>query len=278
MRQLSLLLWSWIETSRNLGRGRLWGPFLAFAAIQCFAVLLFTQFHRPILGELVVPILRALGGGAVLHYPAFYMALPTLFSRGSLILDLFLGSWLFGAAFLFFWQADRPTEPERGGFAKATKAWWKLVGARLPVAAGLVLIVFVLPGVLVGSQETMGATQIRLFRYGTILLGSVIEALFLYAALAILVERRSIFGAIQRSFHVARQIPLATLCAVLIPNLVQIPIAYVLRHSQTIVFRLSPEMVAWALALGVIGYTVATFYIVGAGTRLFRVQTEGQGL
>ena len=115
MRQLSLLLWSWIETSRNLGRARLWGPFLAFAMVQWLAVLLLTQFHRPILAGILIPLIRLLGGGSVLHYPAFYMALPTLFSRASLVLDLFFGAWLFGAAFLFFWQADRPTEPERGG-------------------------------------------------------------------------------------------------------------------------------------------------------------------
>jgi hypothetical protein len=278
MRQLSLLLWSWIETSRNLCRARLWGPFLAFALIQCLAVLLLTQFHRPLLSALLVPVIQIFGGEGIMHYPAFFMALPTLFSRTSLVLDLLFGAWLFGAAFLFFWQADRPTEPERGGLGRATRAWGVLIGGRLPVTAGLVLVIFILPLLLVGDQEAMSGNQIRAFRYGTILLGSIVEALFLYVALAILVEGRGVFRAIERSVHVATRIPLATLGAVLIPNLVQIPIAYVLRHSQTIAFRLSPEMVAWAIVLGVLAYTAATFYIVGAGARLFRVQTEGEGV
>ena len=94
--------------------------------------------------------------------------------------------------------------------------------------------------------------------------------------MAILVEGRGILGAIRRSFQITAKIPLATLGAVLIPNLIQVPIAYVMRNSQTIAFRLSPEMVAWAVALGVVIYTIATFFIVGAGARLFRVQSEDQ--
>ncbi len=81
--------------------------------------------------------------------------------------------------------------------------------------------------------------------------------------------------AIGRSFVFAARMPLASLGAVLIPNLIQIPIAYVLRNAETIVMRLSPEMVAWSVILGIVLYTVATFFIVGAGARLFRVQTEG---
>ena len=61
---------------------------------------------------------------------------------------------------------------------------------------------------------------------------------------------------------------MATLGAVLIPNLVQVPIAFVLRNSDAIVQRLSPEMVAWMIVIGVAVYMVASFYIVGAGTRL----------
>lgn len=274
MRQISLLLWSWIETCRNLGRAQLWAPFLCFALIQSLTVLLFTQFHQPGLSGFLVPLLRALGGDAVLQYPAFYVALPAIFSRASLVLSLVFGSWLYGAAFLCFWQADRPTEQGSGAFARATKGWGKLLLARLPVAVALLLLVYMLPQALTSGSASLSATALRSIRFGTIALASVVEALFLYAPLAILVEGLGIGKAIGRSFVLAVRMPIATLFAVLIPNLVQIPIAYVLRNSETIVMRLSPEMVAWSVIIGIVLFTVATFFIVGAGARLFRVQTE----
>lgn len=274
MRQTSLLLWAWINTTRSLGRGRLWGPFLLYALLQSATIFVLTQFYQPWLSPVLVPILRALGGEGVLHYPVLYLALPVVFSRLSLVLDLVFGAWLFGAAFLFCWQSDRPTEPENSGMRPATAAWGKLMLARLPESVVLALLIIVLPSILFGS-DMPGGWASRGIRYGSIVVGSMIEALFIYAPLAILVEGRGVVRAIGRSFELTARIPVATFFAVLIPNLIQVPLSYAMNRSETIVARLSPEVVAWVIVFSVLAYSVATFYIVGAGARLFRVQTEG---
>ncbi len=274
MQQISLLLWSWIETTRTVARGRLWGPFLVFALVQGGAIVLLTQFHKPVLAPVLIPLLRLVGGEAVLHYPVFYIALPSIFSMLVIILDLFVGAWLLGAGFLLFWQADHPAEPAQGAFGRARKAYGKLVLARVPLVLLVIVLLFLLPRALLGPSGTVSGFTLRAVRYGSVLVGSILEAFFLYAALAILVEGRSVGAAWKRSFSLAAEMPAATIGAVLVPNLIQIPVSSILRRSESIVRSLSPEVVAWVLFLAVLLYTVVAFYVVGAGARLFRIRTE----
>ncbi|MDM7913951.1 MAG: hypothetical protein ACE15D_05625 [Candidatus Eisenbacteria bacterium] len=274
MRQISLLLWSWIETTRNLGRGRLWAPLLLLAIAQWLVLLLLTQFHQPILTPVLAPLIRLLVGEPALHYPVFYQALPELNNWFSIVLDVVLGAWLIGAAFLLFWQADRPGELPQGGISRAAGAYGKLVAARLPLAILVVAILFLLPRVVFAGQAEMSGSTQRFVRFATILVGSILEGLFLYAPLAILVEGRGVKSALSRSFSFARRMPLATAGAVFFPNLIQIPVSYVLRRSDEIIRKLSPEMIGWVLFLMILVFTVVAFYVVGAGSRLFRVQAE----
>lgn len=274
MHQFSLLLWSWIETLRNFGRWRIWGPFIVFWGVQACSILLLTQFYQPLLAPILVPVLKMLGGDAILHYPVFYLALPSVFTIVALFLDLLIGSWTLAAAFLLFWQADRPAEPFQGAFGRARRSYGRLVLARLPLMLLLVLLLFGLPRLMLGgSADTPGSTM-RIIRYGSVLIGSILEGLFLYAPLAILIEGRSVPAALRRSFSLAGRIPLATLGAVLVPNLIQIPASAVFRRSDVIVRNLSPEVIVWVLMGTAILYAVSAFFAVGAGARLFRFHAE----
>ncbi len=286
MNQLRLLLWSWIDTTRCLARGALWAPFVVYLLVQGFTIFLLTQFHQPLLCGVLTPLLRFLTENpifgtrmgeaeAILHYPVFYLALPALFARFLLLLDLLLGVWILGIAFLLFWQADHPAEPSNGAIERVTRSWGKLIAVHIPATILIFILVYWLPQILFGSYGEIGGNLLRLRRLWPIMLGSCIEALFLYGSLAILVEGRTVGGAIRRSAGIAVRNPIATLGAVLIPNLVQIPISIVLARSETIILTLSPEVVAWLLFLCVTVYTIATFFIVGAGARLFRVRLEG---
>jgi hypothetical protein len=281
MHQISLLLWSWIETIRNFGRWRLWGPFLVLWAVQAGSILLLTQFYQPLLAPVLVPVLRLvgrilgpLGGDPILHYPFFYLALPSVFTVVALFLDLFVGSWTLAVAFLLFWQADRPAEPFQGAFGRAARVYTRLVLARLPLVLLLVLLLFGLPRMLLGGASDLPGSTLRTIRYGSVLIGSILEGLFLFAPLAILVEGKGVGGALRRSLALAGRIPLATLGAVLIPNLIQIPVSAVFRRSDVIVQRLTPEVMVWVLLGTALLYAVSAFFMVGAGARLFRFHAE----
>ncbi len=275
MGQLKVLLWSWIETTRNLGRGRIWGPFLLLVVIQWAFLLLLTQFHRTILAPVLVPWIRLVVGEGAMGYPVYFAALPTIYNAAGILIDIFFGAWLLGAGFLLFWQADRPADPGTGGIQRARSSYWSLLLARLPLALLIVGLLILLPRLVLGSVADVPGTLVRAIRYGSIVVASALECLFLYAPLAILVERRRPLDAIRRSMSLAAGAPLATFGAVLVPNLIQVPISALFRRSDTIVRNMAPEVVAWLLALSVLLYAVAAFYMAGSGARLFRIRTEG---
>lgn len=277
MGQLSLLLWSWIETTRNLGRGRIWGPFLLLVIIQWAVLLVLTQFHQDLLAPILIPLIRLLVGEGAAGYPVFFVALPTIFNALGIVIDLFIGAWLLGAGFLLFWQADRPADPGSGGIRRARASYGQLLLARLPLAILVVIVLLLLPRLFLGSPESLSGNTVRVIRYGSILFASAIEALFLYAPLSILVEGRGPGDAIRQSVGIALRAPVASFGAVLVPNLIQVPVAAVFRRSDMIARNMAPEVIAWLLALAVLLYALAAFYMVGSGARLFRVRTEGAG-
>jgi hypothetical protein len=274
MGQISVLLWSWIETTRSMARGRLWAPILVFTAVQWLGLLVITQFHQPILAPVLVPLFRSIFGDAILHYPNFYLGLYDIYGTVSIILDLLLWSWLQGAAFLAVWQADRPAEPGRGVFLRSRGAYGKLLIVRFCLDGLLILLlVFGRRLLLPPGQEVTGGSM-RMFRYGSILIGSILESLLVYAPLAILIEKHGAFSAIRRSLGLAWKAPIATFLVVFTPNLLQIPAGAIFRRSDSIVINMSPEVVGWLMAVWILVYGVSLFYLVGAATRIFRVRTE----
>ncbi len=274
MGQISLLLWSWIETTRSFTRGRLWMPILAFSVAQWIGLLAITQFHRPLLAPVLVPLFRMIFGDAILHYPNFYLGLYDIYGTVSIILDLLLWSWLQGAAFLAVWQADRPAEPGRGAFGRSRAAYGKLFLVRLCLDGLLVILLVFGRRLLVGTGPEVSGGSMRMFRYGSILVGSLLESLLVYAPLAILIEKRGVFSGIRRSLRLGWKAPIATFMVVFAPNLLQIPAGAVFRRSDSIIVNMAPEVVGWLMALWIAIYGVSLFYLVGAATRLFRVRTE----
>jgi hypothetical protein len=274
MGQISLLLWSWIETTRSIARARLWAAILVFTLAESFVLLVITQFHQPLLAPLFVPILRYVFGDAVLHYPNFYLALYDIYGRLSIALDVLFWSWLQGAALLAVWQADRPVEPGRGAFGRAAAAYGKLFLVRLVLNGALILLLLLGRQILFADGQEPSGGGLRLFRYGLIFLGSLLESLLVYTPLAILVEGRGFLPGIARSLRLGRKMPIATFLIVLVPNLLQVPAGAVFRRSDSIVMNMSPEVVGWLMALWILIYGLSLFYIVGAAARLFRVGTE----
>jgi len=274
MGQISLLLWSWIETTRNLGRSRLWVPILLFTIVQWIALLLITQFYQPLLAPALAPFLKLFFGDAVLHYPNFYLGLYDVYGTVSIVLDLILWSWLQGAALLAVWQADRLAEPGRGVFGRSWGSYGRLFLVRLCLDGLLVLLLIVGRPLIVGTGEGATGESVRAFRYGAIVVGSLIESFLLYAPLAILIENRSFPSALGRSLRIGFRMPIATFLVVFVPNLLQIPAGAVFRRSDAIVANMAPEVVGWVMALWIAIYSVALFYVVGSAARLFRVRTE----
>jgi hypothetical protein len=273
--QLNLTVWAWIESLRDLRRIRVWRPFLLLAAAQILVLLLLTQFYRPAFQWLLVPLLERITSAEVLHYPAFYVFLPGIFSQVNLLLDWILGSLVFGAAFLIILHTALGLS-DRESWRLAARRYGPLLLVRLPLVLLLIGIAWLLPGWLAQGGVLEG-NRLRLVRYGGFLLGVLAEVLFLYAPLLLLAESRSIGRALRGALGLAFRVPLATLLAVLIPNLVQLPTSWVLRRSDVLVRNLAPETVVVLIGVAILAYVFINYFIVASAVRIYGARAAGPG-
>lgn len=270
--QLNLTLWAWIESVRGLRRAGAWIPFLLMIGLQTLGLFAITEFHRPILAWLVAPLLVAATSPPVLHYPQFFLALPTLFSRVNMALDLVAGSLIFGAAAWILWDLALGGNG-RGAWSKARRRWGALLLLRLPIAVLPFLFYYLVPR-FYGSSGLDTPTAIRTVRYGGFLIGVVLESLFVYGPLAILVQGRSATQAIGETVRFAIRVPLATFLIVLVPNLVHLPLAAALRRAESMILKLTPETVGWMVFVSILVYVAAAYLSLASAVRVFGARAE----
>ncbi len=267
--QLNLALWAVIESFRGGRRGALWSPFLLLFAVNGLSLLLLTQFHRPLLAWFLVPVLRGLAGPGALHYPGFYLGLPGLFSWINAFFDLVLGAWIFGTAWLIAWKLAMGIDPQ-GSRGEAGRAYAKLLVLRLPVSVLPFLVAFLLPMVLpVREDGSFGPLTQRFQRGGVFLAGVLIESAFLFGPAALLLGKRSLKGAFKDTFRMLGRAPLAVFLVVLVPNCLNVIIDYAVRHRETIILRMAPEMIGLVVLAAIAAYTFAAFIVITAGVRIW---------
>ncbi|MCA9729993.1 MAG: hypothetical protein KC729_20075, partial [Candidatus Eisenbacteria bacterium] len=266
--QINLALWAWLESFRDFRRGRVWVPFVLLGFVQLAVVLLLTQFYRPVVSAFLVPLVRLLVGPTALHYPQFYMALPSAFGRLNPFLDWLVGSFILGAAALVLWHTALGLG-QRGTWSVAARRYLSLLGVRLPLLALLLGVAWVLPTLILPDAGELRGNSLRMFRYGTFVFGVLLEMLFVYAPVVLLLEPASVGPALLRGFRMVGKVPLATALVVGGPNLFQLPISWALRRSDTVVQSLNPELVIAMLAGAVVLYVGINYFILASVVRIY---------
>lgn len=267
--QLNLTLWAWMESFRLLRKTAIWPPFVFLFVVNGLGVLLITEFHRPLVAWFMVPILRALVGPGVLHYPTLFLDLPALFSPVNIALDILLGGWVFGTAWIIAWKLATDADP-RGSRREAGRVYAKLLLLRLPISLLPLLFSLLLPMVLPERADgSFGGTAQRIQRFGTFLFAVLVESAFLFAPAALLLGGRSLKGALAETFRMLGRAPLAIFLVVLAPNCLNLLVDVAVRRRDTIVFRLTPETMGLVALGAVLAYTIASFFVIGSGVRIW---------
>ena len=266
--QLNLAFWAWLECFRDFRRARVWAPFLLLGAIQLVVVLVFTQFHRPLLAPLLAPLIQALVGTPGLHYPQFYIALPSIFGRINPILDWLVGSFIIGSAVLVLWHSALGMR-DRQTWGVAARRYLSLLAVRLPLLLLLLAIAWVIPMMLLPDDGEIRGNTLRMLRYGTFVFGVILEMLFVYAPVVLLIESSPVLPALGRGLKVLGKAPLATALVVGVPNLAQIPISWALRRADTVVQNLNPEVVVVMVAGAILAYVGINYFILASVVRIY---------
>ena len=271
-RAAGMVVWAVRSAAACALRGRIWLPFLAIAGIQAVTLAMVLNFHWGILSPFVVPLITGFAGPAATHYPNFYLSLPVIFSRVSLILSVLVTCMLVGASIVLFAQAFGRVE---------YMSPWKTARKRYPAlviaTAILAVCLFGVPylSLLIPRDAMLGNGMVRWGVRGVLLLFSIlVQSFLIYAAAWILLRNERALKAVADSFRITRSTFLPTFVLVALPAVLLYPLSFLDSRADLFVTKFRPEAVTGLILLQIVLEILFGFLLVGATTRIFIYQTE----
>ncbi len=274
MNQLNLLVWAWIESVKDMMRLRVIAPFVLLGAAQLVVLLSLTQFFRPGLSWLLAPFVERFGGERALHYPEFFLRLPAIYDPVTITIDWIVGSFLLGVGVLLVWESASGTRmPDT--WKRARSRYLGLLAVSLPTVLLLMLFLGVLPSFF-PVLETLRGNLLRLYGVAKLAVAAVIQALFVYSAMYVLIDGQTWRAALGSSLRLLARVPVATLLLVLAPNFAQIGTTWIRRRMDTVVTNLSPEMVVVVLGGIICIYVLVNYIVVASAVRVYGARRSTQ--
>ncbi len=270
-RSLGVAGWAFRNAFAQMGKPRLWVPFLAMAAAQLIGLGFFLSFHRPGISALALPLVTWVGGTQATHYPFFYAVLPAIFSRYNIALGIVLGSITTGAATLLFARA----------YGREVGAAWAGAGRRyvtlflVAVVAALLSLGGLLVGRLVPAEVFLNNQMARWsIRFGLLALFVILQSLFIYATAWVVLDGRGFLSSLGRSVKLMGSMWVSTLAVMAIPVVMIYPFEYLTERADLFLFKFRPEMMTVVLVVRIVVEVVLSFLLVGAVTRLYLWRRE----
>jgi len=269
---LGVAVWAWRGVGAAAGRVGIWLPFLAVSLVQLGLLLLMTGFHNAALLPVGLPLVRFLGGNGATHYPVLLYMLPTMFFRMNLIISVLLASIAGGVATLLFARAfDFDAGPvQRNRILRSAPS---LIGVTLLIVGvlfGITLLGSLIPRDLVMENGT-ARWATRLAVMGLFVL---FQSLLAYTTAWIVLMGHGIWASIRDSIRVTLRTFLPTVIAVGLPAVLLFPSSYATSRVDLVASRLNPEVITSLLVVQIFCQLLATFFLMGAVTRLFLWRLE----
>jgi hypothetical protein len=190
LEQIALAWQALVRSLLQLHRPRLWAPALILAVLELAAVALIWNFAHPALSAAMAPLLRALGGEPLLHYPNVLLSLPALHARFEVAILAIAGPLLGGATMLLFAAGFRRAALRpAAALGEAASRAASLVAVQLPVT----LLGWWLAPALQFLVRPGHAGGLRALLFPVLVAGValLLRALFLYLPAVVVLEGRN---------------------------------------------------------------------------------------
>lgn len=264
------------ETSQGPTLGRVYGqiialfkkhPLLFMPFILAFVIdaalfsliLLAPQYPFSLV---LAPIVRAFWGEQFLHYPANLFLAPQIFTYARYLVSVTFGIVLTGLAVSLIQQAYVcEALSVWTGVSKAVRRYIRLLVIWLITFAVMYLAIKVPTILPVVSGIPLAVFTLKF------LVTVVVQAFFVAAVPAIIIENKKISGALMRAMAMVKNYPFLLLFSVLVPSLLFLPMTALAVKMPYFIERFSPDVLAWVVYLRV-GVTVVVDLLVTAAASL----------
>jgi hypothetical protein len=265
--QISLAWIALWRTLAELRRPALWTPWILLGILQAAVVAALWSFAHPAFSWFMAPLLRRIGGGTLLHYPAVLIRLPELYGQADLVMGAVFGSIAIGAAtWMFAQRFTTGTVAVGPGLGRGLARAVVLVLVQLPL--NLLLVAAALGIGRLGAGGAAGPRAIALSIAGFVV-PVVIQALFLYVAALVMVEGVGVIEAMRRLPRTWARGFWAALFLGFLMLLPLLPFEMVATGSGTIATRGNPDLIGWLTLAQVAAGLFVGFGLSGSATLVY---------
>ncbi|MFH0931690.1 MAG: hypothetical protein V1890_07115 [Candidatus Zixiibacteriota bacterium] len=270
LEKINLFFSVYLAGLRSFKKPLLWLPFVLYALVQILLLLALVNFYSPLLSLTFIPLIKKFIGEFALHYPAYFLFLPKIFSRANLLLGGIIGSFTIGwGTYLFFsyFLPDNRVKVAEGVKVSFSK-YLLLLGIwaieTIVLLGWFFLISRVGRGFLGGSFKRELAFELLSLGSGLIFYG-----LFAFTISAIILSGRNIISALGLSISIYKRNFFSTYLFVLLPNLLTLPFTFLNRRAIYLISKFNPEIVFLILVLEIFVSMIANYILISTLTRFY---------
>ena len=244
-------------------------PFLAFAVVQVLILGALAFFTTPALASIMLPVVRALGGEPVLHYPTSFVLLPATYRVVYLPLVATVGFALWS---LGVWSMIAHHDV---GARSGARSFRRALPSIISIG-----IVFVVVTVAIGRGLAILAGQLppgipsKIATLGIIAVTACAQALLVYAPAVVRLRGGGALAAMRASVGYARRMFLPTALVIATVLVVHLPVDAIVGNADVLAARFRPEIV-FHFMVGSIVLEVVTAFILFAGVVALALPEEG---
>jgi len=249
-----------------------WSGFFILAVFQGIGLFLLSKFYLPGLVSVLSPILSYFLPEPLMHYPQYYLALPTVYSAFD---NLILGPtvWVIFSAFAIyrlngFWDGKK--SPAGEALAKARRAYLPLLLIWL-IETILMIIAISVPAKLM-SGFVAGSPRMQIaLNAGVQMLAFFMLAFLIYAIPLIILGGKKAGSAITGSLKLCTGNFFLTYFIILIPGSLKIIFDFVLTEfSPQFIRYMNPELVLFILFAQIAAGIFINLFIYGSAVLVYR--------
>lgn len=268
---LNRLIDLFIETFRQMGRGRIWALLFIWLFLNVIVLIAHYDFTSPLFSGVMSLWSKLFGeqrATGFMHYPGHFLLMPDFFSwarfgLGTIIEGLLLG----GIAVAFHDGYTHTTKEDRTTLRSLMPLWIHLTIGWLLINGLAVAFNVFLPNWL--DSFLRYSPRRQLLFYYAILPGiyMVLLAIFYLVIARIAIYRETIFRALKRSLRMFIHNPFTFLILSVLLLIVPSVISIILSRPDIIVDKFRPELVFWLILAGLLVDLLVYFVWIGTAVK-----------
>lgn len=263
------LIWLWTQCFKSMRNLKTFVPFFLYAILQIFLVYALVNFSHSPFSNLLIPIIRKFFGEPALHYPNFFYIMAPLYNQINLLISGLLGIIVIGVATHLFGVKIREDKLSLSNALKATMPKYGVLLIIWIIESALTLAMIIGVPQVLNNLLQPDYTLSRIINLAGFLLGIGVASVFAYTTMLIVLDDQKLIHTISQTFLIFKKNMFTSFLLVAVPTFFYFPISYILKETDLLISKFSPEIVVVVLGTGIFISFLSSYFQIGTITQFY---------